>query len=229
MKVLFDSNGNSCAPSDIRHRIENFGKSYNQVVHQVIENSDRLLDKGIFRQNIATLIPNFKMTRKGPLEGIKIDEGEVQDPNGIIARCWAEVGTSAMALKELLNQQNKGRVRVIVEMTLPLQEEVAGRLWVMFKKVVPVCMGEYTYGLVGASKILFAVLPEVALPIDNSQWLKVFRTIDYGDIIMAMAAEITKWEERSGRLLDDCSPYERFTLPAIYNVMAMKARPARRM
>jgi hypothetical protein len=51
------------------------------------------------------------------------------------------------------------------------------------------CMGEYTYGLVGASKILFAVLPEVAQPIDNSQWLNVFRTIDYGDIIMAMAAE----------------------------------------
>ena len=122
MNVLFDSNGKPFAPKDIRKSIENFGHGYNQVVHQVIENSDRLLDKGIFRENIATLIPNFKMTRKGPLEGIKIDEGEVQDPNGIIARCWAEVGTSAMALKELLNQQNKGRVRVIVEMTQPLRK-----------------------------------------------------------------------------------------------------------
>jgi len=229
MKVLFDSNENPFTSSDIKHRIENFGKSYNHVVHQVIENSDRLLDKGIFRQNIATLIPNFKMARKGPLEGIKIDEGEVQDPKGIIASCWKVVGKSAMALKELLNQQNKGRVRVLVEMAPPVQEEVAGKLWVMFKKVVPVCMGEYTFGLVGASKILFAILPEVALPIDNKQWLNVFRTIDYGDIIMAMTAEITKWEERSGRLLDDCSPYENFTLPAIFNVMAMKARPGRRI
>ena len=228
MKVLFDSNDNPFAPSYIRHSIEDFGHKYNQVVHQVIENSGRRLDKGVFCENIATLIPNFKMTRKGPFEGIRIVGGALQDPKGIIALCWREVGNSAMALKEFLNRQNKGRVRVLVEIALPVKEEVAGRLWVMFKKVVPLCMGEYTYGLVGASKILFAVLPEVALPIDNSQWLNVFRTIDYGDIIMAMAAEIAKWEERSGQLLDDCSPYESFTLPAIYNVMAMKARPARR-
>ena len=225
MKVLFDHKGNPFEPGEIDHRIENFGKSYNQVVNQVIENSDSQLNKKVFFKNIATLIPNFKMTRKGPFEGIKIDKGKVQDPNGIIDSCWKEVGESAVSLKDLLNDQGDGRVRVLVKMAPPVQEEVAGKLWVMFKKIVPVCMGEYTFGLVGASKILFAILPEVALPIDNKQWLNVFRTIDYGDIIMAMAAEITKWEQRSGQLLNECSPYESFTLPAIYNVMAMKARP----
>ena len=229
LKVLFDNTGNPFAPGDIRHSIEDFGYSYNQVVHQIIENSDGLLAKDVFCKNIATLIPNFKMTRKGPFQGIRIVKGDLQDPKGLIAHCWEEVGASAMSLKELLNQQIQGRVRVLVEMAVPVRQEVAEKLWVMFKKIVPLCMGEYTFGLVGASKILFAVLPEVALPIDNKQWLNVFRTIDYGDIIMAMAAEITKWEESSGRPLDDCSPYKSFTLPAIYNIMAMKARPARRL
>jgi hypothetical protein len=228
MEVLFERNQNPFGPSDIRHSIEDFGHRYNQVVQLVIENSAGRLNKGVFCENIATLIPNFKMTRKGPFEGVKIIEGALQDPKGIIAHCWRAVGESVIALRELLNRQNKSRARVLVEMANPLQEEVAGRLWAMFKKVVPLCMGQYTYGLVGASKILFAVLPEVALPIDNNQWLHVFKTIDYGDIIMAMASEIAKWEESSGRLLDDCSPYKNFTLPAIYNVMAMKARPARR-
>ena len=128
-----------------------------------------------------------------------------------------------MALRGFLDSQNKGRVRVIVEVPQQVREEIADELWRMFKKVVPLCMGEYTYGLVGASKILFAVLSEVTQPIDNSQWLNIFRTIDYGDIIRTMAGEIAEWEERSGQRLDTCSPYESFTLPAIYNVMAMKA------
>lgn len=114
MKVLFDSSDNPFAPSDIRQNVDNFGYRYNQVVNQVIENSYRLLDKGVFYQNIATLIPNFKMTRKGPFEGIRIVGGALEDPKGIIARCWREVGKSAMALKELLNRQNRGRVRVLL-------------------------------------------------------------------------------------------------------------------
>jgi len=229
MKVLFDSLGTHLESSVIRKNIKSFGKSYNQVVHRVIENSGKLLNEAVFCENIATLIPNFKMTRKGPLEGIRIVGQDLQDPKGIVAGCWREVGDHAMALKGLLIRQNRSRDRVLVGMSLPVRKEVAGRLWEMFKKVVPLCMGKYTYGLVGASKILFAVFPEVALPIDNSQWLNVFRTIDYGDIVLAMAAEIAKWEERSGQMLNDCSPYENFTLPAIYNVMAMKARPARRI
>ena len=53
----------------------------------------------------------------------------------------------------------------------------------------------------------------------------LFRTIDYGDIIALMADEIVAWEEQTGQLLDSCDPSPNSTLPAIYNVMAMKARP----
>lgn len=227
MKVLFNSKNKPFSPNHIRKSIEDFGHGYNQVVQQVIENSDRRLDKGVFCRNIATLMPNFKMTRNGPFKGVRIVGGAVRDPKGIIARCWREVGRSAMALRRFLDSQNKGRVRVIVEVPRSMKEEIAEKLFRMFMRTLPLCMGKYTYGLVGASKVLFAVLPEVAMPIDNSQWVNVFRTIDYGDIIRAMAEEIAKWEKRSGRPLDDCSPYENVTLPAIYNVMAMKARPIR--
>ena len=181
MKALFDGQGNPVVPDAIRQSIVRFGNSYNQVVCEIIENSDNRLDKDVFCRNVATLIPNFKMTRKGPFEGIKIHEGKVQDPRGIIAGCWKEVGNKAMSLRDVLDSQNKGRVRVLVEVPPQAKEEIAAKLWVMFKQVVPICMGQYTFGLVGASKILFAILPEVALPIDNNQWLNVFRTIDYGD------------------------------------------------
>jgi hypothetical protein len=38
-------------------------------------------------------------------------------------------------------------------------------------------MGKNTLGLVAASKVLFAVLPEVALPIDNTQWRRVLKPL----------------------------------------------------
>jgi hypothetical protein len=227
MKVLFDRRYKPLAPNCIGKSIKGFGHGYNEVVRQVIENSGKRLDERIFHENVATLMPNFKMTRQGPFKGVKIVGRSVKDPEGIIAACWKEVGKNATALRRFLDSQNKGRIRVIVEVPRQVREEIAKELWNMFKKIVPLCMGEYTYGLVGASKVLFAVLPEVAQPIDNSQWLNVFRTIDYGDIIKDMAEEIERWEKLTGRSLNDCSPYESLTLPAIYNVMAMKARPSR--
>jgi hypothetical protein len=52
-----------------------------------------------------------------------------------------------------------------------------------------------------------------------------FKTIDYGDIIRLMAKEITEWERMTGKRLDSCDPQPLTTLPAIYNVMAMKTKP----
>jgi len=95
----------------------------------------------------------------------------------------------------------------------------------MFKRLLSVCMSDWSYGLVAASKVLFAVLPEVAQPIDNAQWKGLFKTVDYGEIISRMADEIVAWEKCTGQPLDACDPSDEFTLPAIYNVMAMKARP----
>jgi hypothetical protein len=87
-------------------------------------------------------------------------------------------------------------------------------------------MGETSYGLVGASKILFSVLPEIALPIDNAQWLHVFKTVDIGDILRCMVVDIQKWEGITGKHLNDLDHSKRLTtLPSVYNVMAMYARP----
>jgi hypothetical protein len=83
-------------------------------------------------------------------------------------------------------------------------------------------MSDTSWGLVGASMLLFSVLPEVALPVDNNQWKKLFQTVDYFDVICLMGNEIIEWEKLSGKRNDDCDPTS--TLPAIYNVMAMEAR-----
>ena len=78
------------------------------------------------------------------------------------------------------------------------------------------------------SKLLFAVLPEIVLPVDNTQWLKVFRTVDLGDVIGRMASDIRQWEEVTGERLDNMDSQRVLTtLPSVYNVMAMDARPRR--
>jgi len=53
----------------------------------------------------------------------------------------------------------------------------------------------------------------------------VFKTVDYGEVINLMADEITAWEKITGEQLQTCYYSEDTTLPAVYNVMAMKARP----
>ena len=86
-------------------------------------------------------------------------------------------------------------------------------------------MGKTSYGLVGASKILFAVLPEIVMPIDNKQWVSVFQTVDLGDALKYMVSDIENWEEATGKKLDEIDKSGHLsTLPSIYNVMAMAAR-----
>jgi hypothetical protein len=85
-------------------------------------------------------------------------------------------------------------------------------------------MSSSSFGLVGASKILFSLFPEVALPIDNAEWRTVFKTVDFGDVIHLMADEIAHWEKIKGRQLQNCDKSGLVTLPSVYNVMAMIAR-----
>ena len=80
-------------------------------------------------------------------------------------------------------------------------------------------------GRVGASKILFSVFPEIALPVDNSEWDNLFRTHDYEKILQLMTDEIIEWENESKVNLETLYPNSPTTLPSVYNVMAMKARP----
>jgi hypothetical protein len=103
------------------------------------------------------------------------------------------------------------------------------KIWQMTKAILPVTMSPGSYGLVGASKILFSVLPEIILPTDNTQWMQVFKTVDLGDVIRFMAADIQRWEDATGTQLNQVAPTSRLTtLPSIYNVVALEARPSQR-
>lgn len=87
-------------------------------------------------------------------------------------------------------------------------------------------MGKTSYGLVAASKILFSVLPEIVLPIDNTQWLHVFKTVDLGDVLQFMVFDIKRWESKTGKQLNQMDRSNRLTtLPSVDNVMAKAARP----
>lgn len=225
MQILFNKKGNPIRPDTIRIAISNFGNSYNETVREIIVNTQNGVDRNIFFQNVAKLMPNFKMTRQGPFKGIYYADGKVIDPKGQIAACWEGIGDSAVKLREFLDGKRiESRARVLVEMAHSAQKEVAAQLWNMFKRLVSLCMGKNTLGLVAASKVLFSVFPEVALPIDNAMWKNVFKTIDYGDIILLMASEIAEWEQLFETNLESCDPRKITTLPSVYNVMAMKAR-----
>ncbi len=64
------------------------------------------------------------------------------------------------------------------------------------------------------------------MPVDNAEWRHVFQTVDLGDVINGMADEINAWESATGQQLEKCdSGTQRLTLPGVFNVMAMKARP----
>jgi hypothetical protein len=80
-------------------------------------------------------------------------------------------------------------------------------------------------GRVGASKILFAVFPEMALPIDNAGWDHVFRTHNYGKVLSIMIDEINEWEKISKTHLETLDSNPMAMLPSVYNVIAMAARP----
>lgn len=226
MKILFDQSGNPLSPAAIKNDVDFFGVSYTATVHDTIRRSQSGLTKDIFFKNVAQLMANFKMTRGGLFKGAKYLSGKVQDPNGQIAACWSIVGRDTILLRNYLSQQNVShRNRTLVEISALARNKVILDLWTLLKKLLSVCMSDGSYGLVAASKVLFAVLPEIAQPIDNAQWKNLFKTVDYGDIIALMADEIMVWEKQTGQLLDSCDPSGNFTLPSIYNVMAMKARP----
>ena len=49
--------------------------------------------------------------------------------------------------------------------------------------------------------------------------------MDIGDVIDSMANEIMEWEKMTGEQLQNCDHSKFTTLPAVYNVMAMEAKP----
>jgi len=225
MNILFDAKSSPIPPEQIETCVGEFGQGYRRTVQDIISRSKPGLTRDIFSRNVAQLMPNFKMTRRGRFHGVKYEQGRVQDPKGQITTCWSACGQNVQQIRNSLGQQNINRRRILVDMPASSRGQVIINLRTAFNLLIPVCMGKVTNGLVASSKVLFAVLPEIAMPIDTTQWQKVFKTIDYGNIIALMADEIMAWEKQTKQFLDSCDPAPDATLPSIYNVMAMKARP----
>ena len=218
-KILFTSDGKAITPTKIRDKIAHFGDSYINATQKIIQYSEKLdRDGEVFIKCVSLILSNFGMTRSGPFKkGVN---------KKILPDCWSKIGGHLIAINRLILKSGCSRDRLLLELDQQQLEELIAEIWLVMKQLLPFTMGKTTYGLVGASKILFAVLPEIVLPIDNKQWLHVFKTVDIGDVINQMISEIKYWETATGARLNDMDPLGRLTtLPSVYNVMAMAARP----
>lgn len=129
--------------------------------------------------------------------------------------------------KHISENTSNRRSRAILELSPESRNYVIGKASELFEKLKWTSVNGSDVGRVGASKILFAVLPEIALPIDTAEWDYVFRTDNYGRVLSTMIGEVNEWEGKSQ------TPFESLdspptTIPSIYNVMAMAARPKAR-
>jgi hypothetical protein len=215
--ILFESDGKAKTPSEVRKRIVAF--SYADASYQTICDSTELDKNGeVFIKCAARILSNFGMTRRGPFKDI--------NQTNILLDCWEVVGDQVFEIHNLVLGSGYSRDRYLLEISNIEREELLANVWSVTKQLLPFTMGKTSFGLVGASKILFAVLPEIVLPVDNSQWLKVFKTVDLGDVIKGMVSDIQHWEKVIGEKLNEMDPQKKLTtLPSAYNVMAMAARP----
>jgi len=157
------------------------------------------------------------MTRSGPFKG------EIQDK---LLACWHQNGPDLLKINQTVLNSGLSRDRILLEIDYVKREKLISSIWRMTKNLLPISWTDLSFGLVGSSKILFSVLPELVLPVDNVQWKKMFKTFDLGDVIRFMAQDIHRWEANTNLHLNSLDPTGRLsTLPAVYNVVAMAARP----
>ncbi|MFC1524021.1 hypothetical protein ACFL6N_04440 [Thermodesulfobacteriota bacterium] len=224
--ILFKK-GRPISSKNISKCIHEFGRSYNATVRKIILNTNEL-DEVIFKANAVRLLNNFGMARSGPYKGIKLlKSGKIVDPKNNIAASWNAINAELKLAKNILQiSKCQPRTRTLVLLNSDTRIKVVSILWGAFKKLLPITMGKTSFGLVGASKILFSVFPEIVLPVDNAEWLHVFKTVDFADVTYRMADEIMAWEKSTGKQLENCDRGNpQLTLPGVFNVMAMKARP----
>jgi len=216
--ILIYNNGNAILPKNIKNLIFEFGESYKNATYQIIRNSKSLDENGeVFIECASLILSNFGMTRRGVFS---------DNPHDTLQTCWEKIGSSLLEIKSQINDSGKSRDRYLLEISETELDEITSRIWSMTKDLLPITMSKASYGLVGASKILFSVLPELVLPVDNQQWMQLFKTVDLGDVIQFMTQDIYQWEYATGEKLNLMDPSGRLsTLPAVYNVVAMAARP----
>jgi len=225
INILFDATSNAISPDEIRKQINVF--KYKAAVRQTIRDSEDLdFNEEVFVKCTARILSNFGMARSGVFKGVGIaSDGKITGTK-ILHNCWKIVGNQLIDIRRSVFESGYTRARYLLELNKSESEKLIAQIWSVTKQLLPITMGETSYGLVGASKILFAVLPEIVLPVDNNQWLKLFKTVDIGDIINEMVFEIQHWEKVTGEKLNEIDHLNRLTtLPSVYNVMAMKARP----
>lgn len=195
----------------------------------VVEKSG-VLGKTTFKLLVAKLMPSFRMTRsrKYVFHGVKIQGGTVLDPKHALDVCWKAVMNDLPTLKDYINKNAYGsRNRAIVDFPPVSKEYVIETLSSLFEKLREVEVENSQVGNVGASKVLFVTIPEIALPVDNDEWKYVFKNMEYREILTMMAKEIIEWEVgfQPRENLERVAPNPNATtLPAIYNVMAMSVR-----
>ncbi len=223
--ILFNDPNNAITPNKIKKQICSF--RYNDAVHEIIQASNDLDENGeVFIKCTARILSNFGMTRNGPFKGVGIAEDGSVKHKEILRKCWDEVGEHLIEVHNSVLDSGYSRGRYLLELSNPKREELIAEIWLITKRLLPFTMGKTTYGLVGASKLLFAVLPEIVLPVDNNQFLHLFKTVDIGDVINRMVSDIQQWEKAIGKKLNEMGISNKLTtLPSVYNVMAMAARP----
>jgi hypothetical protein len=176
IEILFDQQGRAISPAKISEKIIAFGDSYNNAVKDTINDSEDLDDVGeVFILCASRLLSNFGMARSGPFQKNIMHK--------TLRSCWDAVGTDLVGINNSVRNSGLSRDRYLLELNEPEREGLIDEIWRITKKLLPFTMGETSYGLVGASKILFSVLPEIVLPIDNAEWLHVFKTVDIGDVL----------------------------------------------
>jgi len=217
--ILFKEEGSPRPSEEIINEIASFKNDYINTTVTLIQDSTELNEDGeTFVKNGSLILSKFGMNRGGPF-------ADKETTKATLYRCWEEVGESLISIKQVLIRSGHSRNRLLLEMERNSFESVTHDIWNVMKRMLPFTMGVTSYGLVGASKLLFTVFPEIVLPIDNAQWLRVFQTIDIGDVIRWMASDILHWEQLTGGRLNELDQSGRLsTLPSVYNVMAMAAR-----
>ncbi len=225
--LLFNLEGRAITSDEIREKIAKFGIGYKKAIQEIIQNS-KVLDKDgeVFVRCTARILSNFGMTRSGPFKGVKMAENGNVNGKQILLKCWNQIGDGLIEIRKSVSNSGYSRDRYLLELSKPERERLLAEIWLITKRLLPFTMGKTSYGLVGASKILFAVLPEIVLPVDNNQWLKVFKTVDIGDVLNRMAIDIQEWENITKHRFNEMDHSRMLTtLPSVYNVMAMDARP----
>jgi hypothetical protein len=218
IEILFTAEGYPITQDQIRQKIANFGDGYNDATRDIIRDSE-VLDKDgeVFLKCASRILSSFGMKRSGPFRA---------NSHQRLNSCWDAIGSNLVQINKSVRESGLSRDRYIVELSEPEREELIDEIWLLTKRLLPFTMGGTSYGLVGASKILFSVLPEITLPIDNAQWLHVFKTVDIGDILHRMVSDIQRWESVTRSQLNGLDSSGKLTtLPSVYNVMAMYARP----